>query len=207
MAKRMSTPPIHRGPLVRFPSTLRRVVVAVVVVVVGLIPACQQVPHSGGAGEAEAVLLGLYEFRFDDIGSNAMAASVRRLDDETGGLAPNQVRRASLGTEPVFDVTIANQTSAGFAVIDGATYLNQTVEITNRTGEAITGLTFIAYSGDWALDGTAFRIIDQGDPTTITPTVGTLPVADADTGDLILDENALQALSVVLYDETELGRL
>ena len=197
--------PRHRVRRIPRPRRLAALALASLALLVAA-GGCLQAPEPPTVSGTGPTVLGVFEFEFDGIGTDAMTTSVRRLDD-------GAVTRSELGTDPVTGVTIASATSSGVLRITGeATYLNQSVVVNNRNSVEITNLTFLAYSGPWALDGSAFRIVEDsdGEPLSgvaqmITPAVGTVPSELG--GQLVLDAPSLNALTTVAYDEDDLNAL
>ena len=181
--------------------------------VVALLAACGEATEVGQTDQAVTGMqvLGLYEFEFNDIGTSAMTATVRRVDDD--GVARQALE---LETSPVTGIAVSLVTS-GTAASGGQvepepnrTYIWAEFEVVNNRGEDLTGLTFMGYSSAGtvpSIDGTAFTVAEGAAARAIYPG----GVFDGSGGQppqrAVLDTDAGFRMSVVAYSEDEIQPL
>ena len=176
--------------------------------VVAVLAACTAAPEVAWEPTGMQVL-GLYEFEFDNIGTDAMTATVRRLDDDG-------VARQELGTSPVGGISVgfvtSGTTASGGQVQPepGRNYIWGEFTVANNTGAPITGLTFLGYSSAGtspSIDGTAFTVVEGSAARSIYPgglfeSSGGQPPQRA-----VLNTDSGYRMSVVAYSEDEIFAL
>ena len=181
---------------------------ASILAVATVLAACTDATEFGATASGMQVL-GLYEFEFNDIGTDAMTATVRRVDDD--GIA-----RQELGTSPVSGISVSfvtsgSDTSGGQLQPEpNRAYIWGEFTVTNNTGAPVTGLTFLGYSSAGSspsIDGTAFTTVEGAAARAIYPGglfqgSGGQPPQRA-----VLNTASGYRMSVVAYAEPEIAGL
>ena len=179
--------------------------------VAALLVACSEATEVGQTAQAVTGMqvLGLYEFEFTDIGTPAMTATVRRVDDDG-------VARQALGTSPLTGISVSlvtsgTATSGGNVQPEpGRTYIWAEFEVVNNRGEDLAGLTFMGYSSAGtatSIDGTAFTVVEGAAARAIYPGGVFQGSGGPPPQRAVLDTNAGFRMSVVAYSEDEIQPL
>jgi hypothetical protein len=132
--------------------------------------ACGQPVANAPAADGAMQVLGLYEFTFEGIGTDAMTASVRRVDAGIDTLA-------IVGTDTVAGIRLvgllsqgAGNAPANVPPAAGGSYVWGEFEVANDNELPLTGLTFLGYaSATGGLDGTAFSVVEDANATPLPP--------------------------------------